>query len=187
VGAGAGVRDGRFAKKAKHGKDDFAFSGLIACHACGCAVVGEIKKERYIYYHCTGYADKCRGSPPPAADALFVRRCWSSNSPTCSADSNSTTRCWNAGMVCEALHASHVEERREHEEAIKRHRAEYDQLQNRINAMYVEMSSRSHSWRTMSARRRTSASEEKSAGKKAAEPRWAARVSLSSCQRWFRW
>ena len=39
------------------------FPGLIACHACGCAVVGEIKKERYVYYHCTGYADKCRSNP----------------------------------------------------------------------------------------------------------------------------
>jgi len=58
-----GVLDGRFAKKAKRGKHDFAFSGLIACHACGCAVVGEIKKERYVYYHCTGYADKCQGNP----------------------------------------------------------------------------------------------------------------------------
>ncbi|MGC2222910.1 MAG: hypothetical protein WA624_11325 [Methylocella sp.] len=45
--------DGRHAKKAKRGKHDFAFSGLIACHACGCAVVGEIKKERYVHYHCT--------------------------------------------------------------------------------------------------------------------------------------
>jgi hypothetical protein len=58
-----GVLDGRFAKKAMRGKHDFAFSGLIACHACGCAVVGEIKKERYVYYHCTGYADKCQGNP----------------------------------------------------------------------------------------------------------------------------
>src|SRR5215471_2596277 len=42
------VLDGRFAKKAKRGKHDFAFSGLIACGTCGCAVVGEIKKQRYI-------------------------------------------------------------------------------------------------------------------------------------------
>ena len=58
-----GVLDGRFAKKAKRGKHDFAFSGLIACAMCGCAVVGEIKKQRYVYYHCTGYADKCQGNP----------------------------------------------------------------------------------------------------------------------------
>jgi hypothetical protein len=49
-----GVLDGRFTTKAKRAKHDFAFSGLIACHACGCAVVGEIKKQRYVYYHCTG-------------------------------------------------------------------------------------------------------------------------------------
>ncbi|MGA2637648.1 MAG: zinc ribbon domain-containing protein [Methylocella sp.] len=36
---------------------------LIACQACGWAVVAEIKKERYVYYHCTGYADKCQGNP----------------------------------------------------------------------------------------------------------------------------
>src|SRR5436190_1107942 len=36
-----GVLDGRFANKAKRGRHDFAFSGLIACGKCGCAVVGE--------------------------------------------------------------------------------------------------------------------------------------------------
>jgi len=35
-----GVLDGRFAKKVKRGRHDFAFSGLIACQACGCAVGG---------------------------------------------------------------------------------------------------------------------------------------------------
>ena len=58
-----GVLDGRNVSKAKRGKHDFAFSGLIACAKCGCSVVGEIKKQRYVYYHCTGYADKCLGNP----------------------------------------------------------------------------------------------------------------------------
>ena len=40
--------------------------------------------------------------------------------------------------VREALDASHADERREHEEAIERLRAEYDRLQNRIHAMYVD-------------------------------------------------
>ena len=57
------VMNGRYTMKSKQGRRDFAFSGLIACAQCGCAVVGEIKKERYVYYHCTGYADKCRGNP----------------------------------------------------------------------------------------------------------------------------
>jgi site-specific DNA recombinase len=63
VGSGAG-RDGRAQRAAgQEGAAGFRLLGLIACHTCGCAVVGEIKKERYVYYHCTGYADKCQGNP----------------------------------------------------------------------------------------------------------------------------
>jgi site-specific DNA recombinase len=40
--------------------------------------------------------------------------------------------------VRDALHASHADERRDHEEAIRRHQAEYKRLQERINAMYVD-------------------------------------------------
>ena len=40
--------------------------------------------------------------------------------------------------VREALHASHADERREHEEAIERLQAEYKRLSDRINAMYVD-------------------------------------------------
>ena len=40
--------------------------------------------------------------------------------------------------VREALHASLADERREHEEAIKRLRAEHDRLQARIDAMYID-------------------------------------------------
>lgn len=32
----------------------FMFSGLMTCGYCGCAVTAEIKKEKYVYYHCTG-------------------------------------------------------------------------------------------------------------------------------------
>ena len=122
-----GVLDGRFAKKAKRGRHDFAFSGLIACHACGCAVVGEIKKERYVYYHCTGYADKCQGNPAScrrkyvreeALEAQFTELLGR-------LQFDDEVLEW----VRDALHASHADERREHEEAIKRHQAEYKRLQ----------------------------------------------------------
>ncbi len=53
------VLDGRGAKKTRKVKEQFAFSGLITCGHCGCAMVGEIKKGRYIYYHCTGFKGKC--------------------------------------------------------------------------------------------------------------------------------
>jgi hypothetical protein len=40
------------------------------------------------------------------------------------------------GPRCAA--ASHADERREHDEAIRRHQAQYRRLQDRINAMYVD-------------------------------------------------
>ena len=40
--------------------------------------------------------------------------------------------------VRDALHASHADKRREQEEAIARLRAEYNRLQDRIHAMYVD-------------------------------------------------
>lgn len=35
-------------------KREFLFSGLFKCSHCGCALVGELHKGKYIYYHCTG-------------------------------------------------------------------------------------------------------------------------------------
>src|SRR5262249_52742641 len=40
--------------------------------------------------------------------------------------------------VRDALHASHADERREHEEAIGRHQAESKRIQDSSNAMYVD-------------------------------------------------
>lgn len=38
---------------------DFLFRGLIKCGHCGCALVAQIKKAKYIYYRCSGYKGKC--------------------------------------------------------------------------------------------------------------------------------
>jgi len=130
------VLDGRFANKAKRGRHDFAFSGLISCAQCGCAVVGEIKKGRYVYYHCTGYVDKYQGNPASCArkyvreEALEVQ--FTELLGRLKFDDEVLE--W----VREALHASHADERREHAEVIRRHQAEYKRLEERIHAMYVD-------------------------------------------------
>ena len=131
-----GVMDFRYSKKYRRMTRDFAFSGLITCGACGSAVVGEIKKERYVYYHCTGYVNKCQGKPP-SCSRKYVRE--------------EVLEAQFTGLlgrlhfddevlewVRDALHASHADQRREHEEAIKRHQAEYKRLDDRIRAMYVD-------------------------------------------------
>ncbi|MCD6120384.1 MAG: zinc ribbon domain-containing protein, partial [Spirochaetales bacterium] len=40
----------------------FACTGLLKCGECGCSITAEIKKDRYIYYHCTFDKGKCGGS-----------------------------------------------------------------------------------------------------------------------------
>ena len=40
-------------------KDLFAYTNLIKCGVCGCAITAEIKKEKYVYYHCSGYKGNC--------------------------------------------------------------------------------------------------------------------------------
>jgi site-specific DNA recombinase len=121
--------DGRNASKHRRVKHDFAFSGLIACGHCGCSIVGEIKKQRYIYYHCTGYKGKC--DEPYVREEVLEEKFAALLGRLVFDDEV-------LDWVRDALHDSHAEERREHEEAIKRLRAEYERLQNRIHAAYVD-------------------------------------------------
>ena len=51
--------DRRFATRHRKVKHNFSFSRLITCRHCGYSLLGEIKKGRYIYYHCSGYKGKC--------------------------------------------------------------------------------------------------------------------------------
>jgi len=38
---------------------NFPFRGLLTCAYCGCQLTAELKKGRYIYYHCTQSRGKC--------------------------------------------------------------------------------------------------------------------------------
>ena len=123
------MMDGRNASKHRRVKHNFAFSGLIACGHCGCSVVGEIKKQRYIYYHCTGYKGKC--DEPYVREEVLEEKFGTLLGQLAFDDEV-------LDWVRDALHGSHADERSEHEEAIERLRAEYDRLQNRIHAAYVD-------------------------------------------------
>jgi DNA invertase Pin-like site-specific DNA recombinase len=43
------------ANRPRYIKHRFAYTGLLTCGACGCAITAERRKGRYVYYHCTGY------------------------------------------------------------------------------------------------------------------------------------
>jgi len=121
--------DRRLGGKLRKAKRNFAFSGLITCGHCGCALVGEIQKKRYLYYHCTGYKGRCpeRYTREEVLEAKFTEQL---KRLTFDEDVIEWVR--------EALRESHGDEKRHHEEAIARFQAEYVRLQARIDAMYVD-------------------------------------------------
>jgi len=63
------ILDGRYSTKQKVTKHEFTFSGLVYCGHCGCALVAEKKKGRYVYYYCTGNRGKC--SEPYAREEVL--------------------------------------------------------------------------------------------------------------------
>ena len=123
------VLDGRAHKPLHGGEHRFAFSGLISCGHCGCSLVGEIKKGRYIYHHCTGYKGKC---PEPYVREEVLEGAFTNLLNRLAFDNE--VLAW----VKDALHQSGADERRQHAEAVKRLQGEYDRLQRRLDAMYVD-------------------------------------------------
>jgi site-specific DNA recombinase len=43
----------------KYSKRDIAFRGLMNCAHDGCMLTGDVQKEKYVYYRCTGNRGKC--------------------------------------------------------------------------------------------------------------------------------
>ncbi|ESZ05711.1 resolvase [Mesorhizobium sp. L2C089B000] len=131
-----GVLAGRHATPIHSYGYEFAFSGLMTCADCGCAVVAEVKKGKYIYYHCTGHADKGRGG---YADCRrkYVREEVLDKTFAGLLDQlhfDEEVLEW----VRDALKASHADERREQEQAIERCQTQYKRLEDRLNAMYLD-------------------------------------------------
>ncbi|MEJ0076847.1 MAG: recombinase family protein [Alphaproteobacteria bacterium] len=124
-----GVLDGRNASRLRNGKRDFAFAGVVKCGHCGCAMVGEIKKKRYIYYHCTGWKQKC---PEPYVREEVLSERFSEVLGRLGFGDEA--REW----LTRALRESHVDQAKEHAAAIERLQTEYDGLQARIQAAYTD-------------------------------------------------
>jgi len=91
VGTRAG-RDGRAQRQeAQTLQTQFRLLGPDGLFPGGCAVVGEIKKQMHIHYHCTGYAATCQGNPASCRRKHVRERSWNSTSRRCSAACGSTT------------------------------------------------------------------------------------------------
>ena len=43
----------------KYSKREIAFRGMMSCAHDGCQLTGDVQKEKYVYYRCTGHRGKC--------------------------------------------------------------------------------------------------------------------------------
>jgi hypothetical protein len=92
-------------------------------------MVGELKKQRYVYDHCTGYKGAC--PEPYTREEILEER---SGQLLQRLSFPKEVLDW----IVKALRETHVDEKAFHDEAIARLQAEYRRLQNRIDAMYLD-------------------------------------------------
>jgi hypothetical protein len=123
------VLEQRQAGRSRKAKHNFAFSRLIKCGHCGCALVGECKLGRYVYYRCSGYKGKC---PEPYVREEVLEEQFAALLERLHFDEEVLQ--W----VTEALRQSHDDENSFHDQALARLQADYGKLQNRLDAMYVD-------------------------------------------------
>lgn len=92
-------------------------------------MVAEVKKSRYVYYHCRRAKGKC---PEPCTREEVLGERFAELLDRLRFDDE--VLAW----ASKALRVSHGDEKQHHDDAIRRIQAEYDRLQNRIDAMYVD-------------------------------------------------
>ena len=116
-------------RKTRQQKHRWAFQGLVSCGHCGCALTGEIKKGRYVYYHCTGHKGKC---PERYVREEELDREFTEALRAIKIDKEVLQ--W----VVIALKESHSEEKRYHNDMISTFQNQYQKLQDRTDAMYID-------------------------------------------------
>jgi len=121
--------DARAENKTRKVKHDFAFTGLVHCGHCGCLLVGELKKGRYAYYHCTGNRGKC--TEPYTRQEVLT-----------SEFANILQELIIPQPILEwlgdAVLTSDQTEQAARAQSIKKLQARYDQIQARIETMYLD-------------------------------------------------
>ncbi len=108
---------------------EFTYPGIVSCGHCGCGMSAQIQKERYIYYHCTGFKGKC-GEPyvrEEVFDREFARALRRLVLPPD----------WMEYLKIE-LRKGQSEVQRFHQESINRLEGECARLQRRLDQMYVD-------------------------------------------------
>ena len=119
----------KYNKSQKIQKHNFAFTGLLTCAKCGCAITAEIQKNKYVYYHCTSYKGKCGNQ--------FIREeILTEKLGELVKKIRIEPKIIN--WLKEALLMSHKDEQEYHNSQIKSLQAQYNKLQHRLDKIYID-------------------------------------------------
>ncbi len=119
------ILDGRTSSKSRQRKRQFTLTGLVHCGHCGCQMVGELKKGRYVYYHCTGNKGRC-GDPYVREEQLLGEL------------AHTLSQLAVAPATLDWLERAVGESDKTEAGALKQLKAERDRLQARIETMYLD-------------------------------------------------
>lgn len=108
-------------------RHSFAYTGLLTCAYCGCAVTAERKKGKYIYYHCTGFR---KGCPKPAIREEALEGLLAGLVEAVTIDDR------RAEWIKVALKDSHRDEQGYHDEQIAALHDQYAKLQTKMDRAY---------------------------------------------------
>lgn len=117
--------------RSRHEKYDWAFQGLIYCGHCGGMLTAEIKKEKYIYYHCARNNEKRTCPEKFVREEELARQLGQAIAAIRMAPDQLE---WVMG----ALQESHSDERQFHAEAVSRLEKQAHVLRERLSALYVD-------------------------------------------------
>ena len=123
------VMDEKGRRKTGQQKYNWAFQGILSCGHCGCALVAEIKKKQYVYYHCTGNKGKC---PEKWVREEEIAKQFGQAIGAIKMDNDVL------GWIIAALKESHADTRKYHADRVTDFQAQYDKLQRWLDAMYED-------------------------------------------------
>ena len=123
------VLDDRNNAKPHSSRLEFAFSGLLKCGHCGCSIVAERKKGKYVYYHCTHYRQKC--PDPYVREEVLAERFTEVLEHL---EFSDEVMAW----LIAAFEERNDRERKYCEKAVEELRQQYDGLQARLDTMYED-------------------------------------------------
>jgi DNA invertase Pin-like site-specific DNA recombinase len=123
------ILDGRTSSRSRQRKRQFTLAGLIRCGHCGCLMVGELKKGRYVYYHCTEGRGRC-DDPYIREEKLLAEMAHAVQQLVIAPD----TLEWLEATATE----SDKTECGVRDQVLRQLKAERDRLQARVETMYLD-------------------------------------------------